>query len=48
MEVLGVIDRIEDNKFVVINFVDIKGTMYLPKEKFNFPIHEGLVIKIKI
>ncbi|MCX7716253.1 MAG: DUF3006 domain-containing protein [Endomicrobia bacterium] len=48
MKLYAVIDRIEDNKIVVVNFVDKKGSMYLPKEIFDFEIYEGLWLIIEI
>ncbi len=48
MKFYGVIDRIEDDKIVVINVVNKKGSMYLDKELFNFKIYEGLWLKIEI
>ncbi len=48
MKVYGVIDRIEDGKIVVVNLVDRSGSMYLPKEMFNFKIYEGLWLVIEI
>ncbi len=44
----GVIDRIEDNKIVVINLEHRQGTLYLPKKLFTFSIYEGLWLKIVI
>lgn len=48
MKLYGVIDRIEDDRIVVINIIKNKGTMFLPKEIFNFKIYEGLWLKIEI
>lgn len=48
MKLYGVIDRIEDGKIVVINIVDKKGSMYLPKDVFDFKIYEGLWLNIEI
>lgn len=48
MKIYGVIDRIEDGKIAVINIVDKKGTIYLPKEIFDFKIYEGLWLSIEI
>jgi hypothetical protein len=47
MKLYGVIDRIEDGKIVVVNLVDRKGSMYLPKELFDFKIYEGLWLVIE-
>jgi hypothetical protein len=48
MTLIGIIDRIEDDKIVVINIEKNKGLMYLPKNLFNFKIYEGLWLKIEI
>ncbi len=48
MKFYGVIDRIEDGKIVVVNLVEKKGSMYLPKEMFDFKIYEGLWLIIEI
>lgn len=48
MKLYGVIDRIEDDKIVVVNFVNKQGSMYLPKKIFDFKIYEGLWLSIEI
>ncbi|MFN3550884.1 MAG: hypothetical protein ACK4WJ_03650 [Endomicrobiia bacterium] len=47
MKIYGVIDRIEDDKIVVINILKNKGVMYLNKDIFRFRIYEGLWLKIE-
>lgn len=47
-KILGVIDRIEDNKIVVINLNGRKGSMYIKKSVFNFNVYEGMWVSIKI
>lgn len=42
------IDRIEDNKIVVLNLFENKTVLYLPKEIFDFKIYEGLWVQIEI
>jgi hypothetical protein len=44
----GVIDRIEDNKIVVINLNNRKGSMYIAKSVFSFKVYEGMHLKIDI
>lgn len=46
MKLVGVIDRIEDDKIVVINLVDRSGSLYIKKECFDFKIYEGLWLEI--
>ncbi len=48
MKIYGVIDRIEDDKIVVVNILENKGFMYFKKEVFEFKLYEGLWLKIEI
>jgi len=41
-EIIWYIDRIENDKIVVVSLVNKKGSMYLPKNLFDFKIYEGL------
>ncbi len=46
-KLLGVIDRIEDGKVVVLNFNDRKGSAYIDKSSFNFKVYEGMWLRIE-
>jgi len=45
-QLLGVIDRIEDDKIVVININDRNGSIYIKKSAFKFKVYEGMWVRI--
>jgi hypothetical protein len=47
MKLYGVINRIEDAEIVVVNLIDRKTSMYLPKELFDFKIYESLWLVVE-